>query len=142
MAELNGYVRLLRQAAVKKQSGVAAKMPPPQFSPAAQALLEAAGTDTARADQLEALAGELVTLQGAAPVVHLTLAAMPAEGLKKQMAAWLRQNLSPQVLVNFGYHTAILGGMVVRVGSRTFDWSFRRQILAAAPEFARGLKHV
>lgn len=141
-AELKAGLRLLQQAEVKQRSGVNAAAAAPEYSPEAKALLTAAGIEPSQAPALEALVTELAMLPESAPQVHVTLAAMPAEGLKKQLAAWLRKNLGPQVLVNFSYHTALLGGMVVRVGSRTFDWSFRRQILAAAPQFAERLSRV
>lgn len=141
-AELTAGLRRLQQAEVKQRSGVSAPPPAAQYSPEAAALLAGAAIDPTQAAALETLVEELTKLPDSAPQVHITLAAMPAEGLKKQLAGWLRQNLGPQVLVNFGYHTALLGGMVVRVGSRTFDWSFRRQILAAAPKFAERLSRV
>ena len=90
----------------------------------------------------EVLLGELEELVKSAPRVHLTLAAMPSEGLKRQLADWMRENVSPTVLVEFNYNSALLGGMVVRIGSRIFDWSFRRQILASAGEFTKVLRHV
>jgi F0F1-type ATP synthase delta subunit len=37
--------------------------------------------------------------------------------------------------VNFNYNRSLLGGMVVRAGSRVFDWSFRRQIIGAEEKF-------
>ena len=142
IAELSASARLAAQAAVKEKVGAGAAKEQVEFSPETLAIIKASGRDAAKKDELAALAEELDKLRETAPQVHITLAAMPAEGLKKQLAAWLRQNLSPQVLVTFGYHSALLGGMVVRTGSRTFDWSFRRQILAAAPNFAGRLHNV
>jgi F0F1-type ATP synthase delta subunit len=142
ISELTTFAKQSEQAAVKaKVSGKATTLAA-EFSPEVAAVIKAAGKDEQKPDELAALAEELTGLRDSAPQVHITLAAMPAEGLKKQLAAWLRQNLNPQVLITFGYHTALLGGMVVRTGSRTFDWSFRRQILAAAPQFAERLHNV
>jgi hypothetical protein len=142
IGELTTFAKQAGQAAVKTKVSGKATAIAAEFSPEALAVVKAAGKDRQKPDELAALAEELSKLRDTAPQIHITLAAMPAEGLKKQLATWLRQNLSPQALVTFGYHTALLGGMVVRTGSRTFDWSFRRQILAAAPKFAAGLHHV
>ena len=101
-----------------------------------------AATGTFDPKAAEALLRELEELVKSAPRVHLTLAAMPGEGMKRQLADWLRANVSPAVLVEFNYNSALLGGMVVRIGSRIFDWSFRRQILASAGEFTKVLRHV
>lgn len=102
----------------------------------------AAATGTFDPKAASVLLAELEELVKSAPRVHLTLAAMPSEGMKRQLADWLRANVSPAVLVEFNYNSALLGGMVVRIGSRIFDWSFRRQILASAGEFTKVLRHV
>lgn len=142
ITELAAAAKAAGQAAVKEKVAGKAQAVKMELSPETKAVIKAAGKDAATSEDLTALAEDLGKLRESAPQIHITLAAMPAEGLKKQLAAWLRQNLSPQVLVTFGYHTALLGGMVVRTGSRTFDWSFRRQILAEAPKFAQRLHHV
>jgi hypothetical protein len=77
-----------------------------------------------------------------APQFTIILAAPPAAGIKKDIVAWCRDNVAPNVLVNFQFNSTILGGMVVRCGSRVYDWSFRRQILAAGPKFPEVLRSV
>jgi hypothetical protein len=77
-----------------------------------------------------------------APRVTITLAAPPPNSLKQTLAAWFRQNIAPNTLVNFKFNATILGGMVVVYGSHIYDWSFRRQILAAREKFPEVLRNV
>lgn len=77
-----------------------------------------------------------------ASTVTITLAAPANHLIKKQLVAWCRDNLSHNVLVNFEFRSALLGGMVVRSGSHIYDWSFRRQILEAGPKFPEVLRNV
>ena len=77
-----------------------------------------------------------------APQMTITLAAPPTHGIKKQLVAWCRDNLSHSILINFEFRSGLLGGMVVRSGSHIYDWSFRRQILEAGPKFPEVLRNV
>jgi hypothetical protein len=77
-----------------------------------------------------------------APRVTITLAAPPPNSLKQTLAAWFRQNVAPNALINFKFNATILGGMVVVYGSHVHDWSFRRQILAARAKFPEVLRNV
>ncbi len=92
--------------------------------------------------EIEALLSQLEEVLASAPQLHITLAAMPSEGMKKQLVAWVRGELSPAALVTFGYNSALLGGMVVRTGSRIFDLSFRRELLNSGPKLAEALRRV
>jgi hypothetical protein len=70
----------------------------------------------------------LENFRASAPVVHVTLAAMPGPGLKKQLAEWMRKNLYHNLLVSFGYNREIVGGMVVRTASHIYDFSWRAKL--------------
>ncbi len=75
-------------------------------------------------------------------LVTITLAAPAPNSLKATLVEWFRTNVSPDVLVSFQINSTLLGGMVVRLGSRVFDWSFRRQILDAKANFPEVLRRV
>lgn len=75
-------------------------------------------------------------------LVTITLAAPAPNSLKATLVEWFRNNVSPDVLVSFQINSTLLGGMVVRLGSRVFDWSFRRQILDAKANFPEVLRRV
>ena len=92
----------------------------------------------AATQQLEELEARLKT----APRATITLAAMPSEGMKRDISTWMRQNIEPSLLMEFSYNSALLGGMVIRIGSHIYDWSFRRQILVSAGEFTKVLRRV
>ena len=75
-------------------------------------------------------------------VITITLAAPVTQTVKSSLVAWCRNNISAHIFVSFRYNSTILGGMVVRHGSRIFDWSFKRQIIAASENFVEVLRRV
>lgn len=75
-------------------------------------------------------------------LVTITLAAPAPNSLKATLVEWFRTNVSPDILVSFQINSLLLGGMVVRYGSRVFDWSFRRQIIDNKASFPEVLRRV
>jgi F0F1-type ATP synthase delta subunit len=145
IAEVREYARWASHAAVKQRvAGKAvAGAQPPALSPAASSLIEAAaGGKPLTQPALEQLIASLEDFESKAPSVSITLAGPPSNGLKKSLATWCRQNIGPNVLVNFSFNSTLLGGLVIRYGSRIFDWSFRRQILANRQKFPEVLRRV
>lgn len=74
--------------------------------------------------------------------ITITLAAPVTNSIKTTLVAWCRKNVSPSVFVSFQFNSTLLGGMVVRHGSRVFDWSFKRQLLASSGTFPEVLRRV
>lgn len=74
--------------------------------------------------------------------VTITLAAPVTNQLKTVLVGWCRQNVSPTIFVSFQFNSTLLGGAVIRYGSRVFDWSFRRQLLDNAAAFGEVLRRV
>lgn len=70
----------------------------------------------------------LKTIQQQAPVFHLTLTAMPNESTKRQIVDWFRNNISPIALVNFRGDKTLLAGLILRFGSRFYDWSLDKAL--------------
>jgi hypothetical protein len=91
---------------------------------------------------LDELMAALEDFEASAPRVTITLAAPPPNSLKKSLADWFRQNVSPNMLVNFKFNGTILGGMVVSYKSHIYDWSFRRQVLSSREKFPEVLRRV
>ena len=83
--------------------------------------------------------GEVYT---AAPRVSVTLAAPVDPVVKKQLTMWFRQNCSPLTLISFGFNRAMLGGVLVRAGSRIYDWSYRSKLLDSQVNFSEVLERV
>ena len=141
--DVQNYARWFSQNSIKAK--VTGQMPaePLVVSDAAAALIaEAAKDKPLDTASLDALLKSLQALESSLPRVTITLAAVPSGNLKKSLAAWCRQNISANILVDFRFNATILGGMVVRYGSHVHDWSFRRQILAARSKFPEVLRHV
>lgn len=142
--EIRDYARWYSHAAIKKRVQVRrAGNDAPQLSPAATALLRDWNSHNPLSrSSLDALLKELERATATAPQLTITLAGPPAGQVKKSLVAWCRDNIAPNVLVTFQFNATILGGMVVRCGSRIFDWSFRRQILDNRQHFPEVLRHV
>lgn len=137
--ELHECLKWLSHESVKKKVGVKDAAPPPDVSSAAKELMHEHGTAQ---EKLEGLIQELETAQRRTKLITITLAAQPSNSVKATLVGWCRKEIAPDVLVNFNFNRAILGGMVVRAGSRVFDWSFRRSLLANADTFPEVLRHV
>lgn len=142
--EIKQYADWSSHAAVKQKvvakSAVTDK--PSVSAEAASIVKDWAGDKTLTRQGLDDLVTELEEFAESAPYMTITLAAAPSGGLKKELVAWCRQNIEPNVLVAFKFNSTILGGLVVRYGSRVYDWSFRRQILANRNAFAEVLRRV
>jgi len=141
--EIRLYAKWFAQATVKAQVAGAKPEQPPAISPAATGLInEAAAGKQLDRGRLDALITELTELEAKSLRIVITLAGVPGNGLKKTIAAWCRQNISPDILVDFRFNATILGGMVVQFGSHVYDLSFRRRILASRDKFPGVLRRV
>lgn len=142
--EIHEYSRWLQHESIKRRANVKRKPVPPALTPAAEELLRGLHDSHGSASQhaVDDLIDILEHYKKSAPTITLTLAAPPTSGVKMNLVDWCRQNISPDVLVNFQFNQTLLGGMVVRSGSRVFDWSFRRQLLEARSKFPEVLRNV
>ena len=142
--ELRDYEKWFSHEAMKKQLHATKKTTEePMLSiGASQLLRELQVKKGVNATNLDQLISELEHHSKIAPSIHVILAAPAPNSIKKDIVGWCRKNLSPDILVNFQFNSNILGGMVVRYGSRIFDWSFRRKILAERKNFLGALDNV
>lgn len=74
-----------------------------------------------------------------APVLTITLASPASLEAKEALAKWCRENLHSEILISFQYSSAILGGMILRTGSKIYDWSFRKKITENSKPFTEVL---
>lgn len=141
--EIRQYARWFSHADVKKRVSDARTVEPPAISEAAEEILQklSAGKPLSQ-EGLDKLIAALEDYENSAPRMTITLAAPPSGKLKKTLTDWCRENVEPGILVNFRFNSTLLGGMVVTYGSRIFDWSFRRQILAERGRFPEVLRNV
>lgn len=141
--EVREYTKWFSHVTVKNRRGVKQDTQPPAASAATAELLKTwAGEQPLTDQRLDELINQLQNLSEAAPTVTITLAAPAPEKLKQELTAWCRANLNPGMLVSFRFNATLLGGMVVRYGSRIHDWSFRRQIMEARSKFPEVLRRV
>jgi hypothetical protein len=141
--EIKAYGRWFSHQAILQRTTSKHTTEAPLLSQAASELLRACSAkQTLTQARLDELSQALQQFLKSAQVVTITLAAPPTGDVKQTLVAWCRTNISPQILVSFQFNQTLLGGMVVRYGSRIFDWSFRRQILAARDTFPEVLRRV
>ncbi|HET8883890.1 MAG TPA: F0F1 ATP synthase subunit delta [Candidatus Saccharimonadales bacterium] len=143
LLEVRDYARWVAHESIKKRVDTKGASEPPILSPALTELLRGQGFKKPLDRQnLDELIKALEKYHATAPSITLTLAAPPTSDIKKTLVTWCRENIAPNILVTFQFNTTLLGGMVVRHGSHIFDWSFRRQILAARNQFPEVLRRV
>lgn len=141
--EVREYARWYSQASIKKRLKLKRTVPQPTLSPGATELIHDWSIKKPLSTQsLDELIGALEALAVNAPGLTIVLAAPATGNLKKTLVSWCRKNIAPDILVSFEFNSTLLGGLVVRYGSRIFDWSFRRQILENSSKFAEVLRHV
>ncbi|HET7320749.1 MAG TPA: F0F1 ATP synthase subunit delta [Candidatus Saccharimonadales bacterium] len=139
--EVREYAKWQNHNATKKRLAVRKTTPAPELSPATMELLKELGVSPTPSN-LDDLITTLQKFARSAPQISITLAAPPSLGIKKMLVGWCRENISPNILVNFQFNAVLLGGMVVRYGSHIHDWSFRRQILENRTKFPGVLRNV
>jgi hypothetical protein len=141
--EIRSYAKRLAQNSIKKQvSGSATDEQPPISLAAAELIKQWHSDKQINQKSLDELIAALEDFAAKATHIVITLAAPAPGSLKKELVAWCRQNIGPNILVDFSFNSTMLGGMVVRYGSHVFDWSFKRQILAAREKFPEVLRNV
>lgn len=141
--EIKDYTKWFSHNAIKQRVNAKRGSPPPEVSAAALELIHNwCGKKLLTQQMLDELLEALDNFKQSAPALTITLAAPATNSVKLALVTWCRENIASDVLVSFQLNTTLLGGMVVRYGSRVMDWSFRRQILASRTNFPEVLKHV
>lgn len=137
--ELREYSRWINHQNILKKVSSSVSAEPPVMSPALKDLLSG---NKKESENIEELINTLDKLKDDAPTITVTLAAPATKDIKRTLNDWLRKNISSNILVNYQFNATLLGGMVIRVGSHIFDWSFRRQMLAGRDKFPEVLRNV
>lgn len=145
--EIGGYARWFAKDAIRRRVSTKKRKKhsndePVLSSAASEVIRNWSSSNPMTSLSLNKLVKTLEKSKASASVIAITLAAPPTNEVKTKLVAWCRKNIAPDVMVSFNFNTTILGGMVVRSGSRIFDWSFKRQILAARESFPEVLRRV
>lgn len=137
--DVHEYLKWYTHESIKKRSGSKKKSDPPEISEGANELVRQWNESR---DKLEELVQTLEDIHHNSKLITITLADQPSGGVKKKLVSWCRKEIAPDILVNFSVNNSILGGLVVRAGSRVFDMSFRREILANKAHLGEVLRRV
>ena len=141
--EIREYAKWYSHEYVKHRTGVKSQSTPPVISPSTTSFLRSIATSHAlRPEQIDEIINSLESHKRSAPSITLTLAAPAPQSLRKTLTAWCREQLSPDILVSFTFNRTLLGGMVVRYGSRIYDWSWRRKLLDNQVSFTEVMNRV
>ncbi len=141
--EIHDYSKWFAHESTKMHVAVKHKSEAPIISDeASQIIQEWGGNKPLNQDILNSIINELNNYFKTASVINITLASPVNLSIKKTIVDWCRNNINENILVNFGFNSTLLGGMVVRYKSRIFDWSFRRQILDSRNKFTEVLNRV
>lgn len=140
--EVSEYARWFEHESIKVQVNVKHVLKSPTLSPGATELIH--GTESKGLNQqiLDNLVKSLKEYSKTSSTITVTLAAPATNDIKANLVSWFRKNIKSDILINFRFNSILLGGMVVSCGSHIFDWSFRRQILAAKGQFPGVLRRV
>lgn len=141
--ELRGYHKWYSHESIKQNVGKTTVGTPPPLSPSTLTIVKSLESGKQLdLPHIEAKITELENFKRTAKTITITLAGHPSANLRLALTNWCRTNLDSNILVNFQVNSTILGGMVVRYGSRIFDWSFKRQILGNISIFPEVLRRV
>lgn len=131
VAELQSYRGRLRDAAVRAKTAKSkGAVVAPVISEELMSLLRKSGVTADDGDALDTAHKELQKILKKAPVMHITLAALPNKTLKRQLTVWFRTQINPNSLLTFAARSDIGGGLMLQAGSHFYDYSFRERILA------------
>lgn len=129
--EIKDYAKWFEHESIKLHVNVKHVSKSPELSPSATELIhELSQKKSMNQANLDEMIDMLKEYSLKSPTVTVTLASIPTNNIKKIIVNWFRDNISPNALIDFRFNATILGGIVVHVGSKILDMSFRRQILA------------
>lgn len=129
--EIKNYAKWFEHELIKMHVNVKHVSKSPELSPSAAELIhDLSQKKQISQSNLDELIDMLKDFSKKSPNITITLASIPTNNIKKIIVNWFRENISPNALIDFRFNATILGGIVVHVGSKILDMSFRRQILA------------
>ncbi|MEO6109600.1 MAG: F0F1 ATP synthase subunit delta [Candidatus Saccharimonadales bacterium] len=141
--EVKDYAKWYAHDSILKRVSSKKGTPAPSLSPSARQIISDWDTISPLSTRsFSALIVTLETFSKNTDTVTITLAAPVTSSLKTTLVAWCRKNISPQIFVSFQFNSTLLGGLVIRHGSRVFDWSFKRELMAHAANFPGVLRRV
>ena len=143
IAEISRYSHWISHESIKQRVGASARQEQPILSTDTLPFIQTTlGEKSSSPKHLDNLVQALRDYQKQAPTIAITLAAPAPSHVRRELTAWCRKNLGASTLITFSFNQTLLGGMVVRSGSRIFDWSLKRALLEKKESFAKGFADV
>lgn len=141
--EIKNYAKWFEHESIKIHLNVKHLIKSPDLSQPASDLIHSLNQKKQiNQDSLDDLIAELENYKNKSTEITVTLGSIPTSKIKKEIVAWFRKNTSKNILIDFRFTSTILGGIVLRVGSKIIDMSFRRQIIANKNMIPEAIKHV
>jgi hypothetical protein len=132
--EIAQYLDWYRETKIHKQVGAALATEPDHSAETAKVIEAWCADQPVTVSLLEALQTYIKELK--APVVHVTLAALPNHAQRQMLVDWFRACAGPQVLISFVGDRNLGGGVLVRTPNRVFDYSWKQKLLASQDKLA------
>lgn len=123
LRELDNLDEFFRQATLR---GGATPQNAPRYSRLLDELVVSNSMNLLDVNQRSKMIEGLRELAETAPVLHMSFSTDPPGSYIQKIVAWLRENISPVVLVRVGLQPNIGAGCVVRTTNKSFDLSLRR----------------
>ncbi|MDD3035686.1 MAG: F0F1 ATP synthase subunit delta [Candidatus Saccharimonadaceae bacterium] len=143
LLEIKEYSKWKSHNDILKRAGSKRTTKPPEISKTAGEVINGWSKDKSLdKNGLDSLIETLNSYSVKAPRINITLAAPPSGELRKKLVGWCRNNITPNILVTFDFNKTILGGIVLRSGSKIYDWSFKKQIMASRDKFVEEINRV
>lgn len=127
--ELDRYTSAVRNAEARTMST-------PEPPTGLARVFTAMSVNPGNLQDLEDLKTQLKAYLEKSPTVNVILSSQPNNSVKQQITQWFRQQISPNILLNFSVRSDIGGGVIVMAGSRIYDFSFKSALLANKSKIA------
>lgn len=134
--ELESVDDFLRQGAIRQPGS---PMQLPKTSKLFEELVSGSKLNMLQPDDRAYLRTSLEWMRQKAPVLHVAFASDPSPAFLEKLTGWLRQNISPIVLVKVGLRPNIGVGCVVRTTNKYFDFSLKQRFIEQRPALMKEL---
>lgn len=112
----------------------------PKTTRSLEAVAEANKQSLLNAENRNQLLTDLKELKVKAKKVHISFAVEPSPVVLQKIAAWLRQHVDNNLLVDVGVQPTISVGCIVRTTNKVFDMSLRNRFRERRPLLAELLE--
>ncbi|HPF30917.1 MAG TPA: F0F1 ATP synthase subunit delta [Candidatus Saccharibacteria bacterium] len=141
--EIKEYAKWKSHNDILRRAGSKRTSKPPEISKTASEVLnDWSKIKSIDNEGIQELVNTLNTISIKSPQINITLAGPAPGDLKKKLIGWFRDNINPDILITFDFNKTILGGMILRSGSKIFDWSFKKYIMASREKLIEEINSV